>query len=103
MPSKDTPAPDTQPEADVYEEIADVPPGRKSRQVPAELWAKLEESAKRNVGFSRTGSEAVIEQVRRDLNSAAVRAKFEVTTQRSKADGRHRIAFGATYKVANQQ
>jgi len=90
--------------AGMWEESADIPPGRRSRQVPAELWEKLDESAKRQVAFARTGTEAVIEQVRRDLGSAAVRAKYEVTTQRTKVEGgKHRISFAAQYKVETQQ
>lgn len=96
-PEPDTPA---APDDAVYEETADLPAGRKTRQIPASLWAKLEESAKRRVGFARTSDPDTIDQLRRDLASKTVKAKYDVSTQTAKLDnGLHKLTFSATAKV----
>lgn len=79
-----------------FTETAAIPRGRKARQVPDELWNVLEDSAKRSVGFSKSASPTVIDELRRDLGSAAVRAKYEVTVSTEKvSDKQHRLTFSA--------
>jgi len=87
--------------SDDFEETTDVPVGRKSRVITDVLWNKLEDSAKRKVGFSRIGTAEVIEELRKDLSSGAVRNKYEITTASAKLeDGRHKLTFAAQFVPA---
>lgn len=82
-----------------FTETAELPRGRKARQVPDDLWNVLEDSAKRSVGFSKTAAPEVIDQLRRDLGSAAVRAKYAVTVSTNKEnDKKHVLTFSARLK-----
>jgi hypothetical protein len=83
----------------VFEETSVIPTGRKARVVPAHLWTHLEDSAKRRVGKVHTAAPEVIAQLRRDLTSAAVQAKYEVTTATEKLEsGMHKMTFAAKRK-----
>lgn len=99
-PEPEAPEPAAPDDNGLYEETADLPAGRKSRQIPASLWVKLEESAKRRVGFARTSDPNTIDQLRRDLSSKTVKAKYDITTQTAKLEnGLHKLTFSATAKV----
>lgn len=88
------------PQDDGFVETTEIPRGRKARSVPEHVWRKLEESAKRGVGFAKTAAPNVIDDLRRDLGSAAVRAKFDVTTGTEKlSDKEHKLTFSAKRKV----
>lgn len=83
----------------MFEETTNLPSGRKARTVPDEVWAHLEDAAKRGVGFSRTAAPHVIDDLRKDLGSAAVRAKYHVTLGTEKlSDTRHKLTFSARHK-----
>lgn len=83
----------------MFEETATVPVGRKARTVSKELWAALEDSAKRGVAFARTADPDVIDLLRKDLASAAVKAKFDVTTSTAHLEnGSHKLTFAAKAK-----
>ena len=87
------------PQSNGFTETVEIPRGRKARQVPQDLWNVLEDSAKRNVGFAKTAAPNVIDDLRRDLGSAAVRAKYEVTTSTEKInDKQHKLTFSARAK-----
>lgn len=82
-----------------FEETTVLPRGRKARSVESEVLEKLAESARRGVGFARTAAPNVIDDLRRDLGSAAVRAKYEVTTHTEKISAtHHRLTFAAKHK-----
>lgn len=82
-----------------FEETTTMPRGRKARQIPKEVWEHLEASATRGVGFAKTAHPQVIDELRRDLGSAAVRAKYDVTTGTEKLDdAKHRLTFSARHK-----
>ena len=82
-----------------FTETKELPRGRRARNVPADLWNVLEDSAKRSVGFSKTAAPDVIDQLRRDLGSAAVRAKYAVTVSTDKSDDKkHVLTFSARLK-----
>lgn len=84
-----------------FEETSEIPTGRKARMVSQVLWDKLADSAKRDVGFARQGSAKEIAELRKDLTSAAVKAKYDVTTgTREVEKGVIRLTFKATLKVA---
>lgn len=87
------------PSTDGFEETAEIPPGRKARIVPDELWVRLARSAAANVGFTKTAAPDVIDELRKDLSAAAVRAKYEVTVQTVKVnDTAHKLTFSARVK-----
>jgi len=82
-----------------FTETAELPRGRKARQVPQDVLNVLEDSAKRGVGFAKTAAPNVIDELRRDLGSAAVRAKYEVTVSTEKlSDKSHKLTFSARAK-----
>lgn len=86
---------------DVYEETTELPPGRKPREIGKTLRAKLEESHKRGVGFSRTAEKQAIDDLRKDLTSAAVKAEYIITTATAQLDnGLHKLTFTAKRKPA---
>jgi hypothetical protein len=86
---------------EVFEESAEIPTGRKARTISETLRHTLKDAAKRGVAFSRVGSEDEIDELRKDLNSAAVRAEFEVTIGTAHLeDGSHKLTFGAKRKPA---
>src|SRR5215469_16802424 len=72
---------------DEFTETADIPAGRKSREISKKLWDVLEDSAKRGVAFSRVAGQEVIEELRKDLTTAS--AKLE--------NGQHKLTFAATH------
>lgn len=91
----------TTPPVDEFEETTEVPAGRKARTLSESLAAKLDEAAKRGVAFSRTGSPDVIDELRKDLGSAAVKAKYVVTTATAQLEnGMHKLTFSAKHKAA---
>lgn len=85
----------------VFEETDAVPAGRKARTIDPILWSALADSAKRGVAFSRTAAENVIDELRKDLSSAAVRAKYDVTTGTAQLEGGlHKLTFAARAKTS---
>lgn len=85
----------------IFEETATVPAGRKARAIGQELWNALADSAKRGVAFSRTASAEAIDELRKDLSSAAVRARYEVTTGTAQLEGgMHKLTFAARGKTS---
>jgi len=83
----------------VFEETNDIPAGRQARVVPKLIFDKLAESSKRKVGFSLTGTEAEIEELRKNLGAASVKSKYNVTTETAKLDGgKVKLTFAATAK-----
>lgn len=88
------------PADDGFTETKDVPRGRKSRSVPDVVWSKLEDSAARGVAFSKTAKPDVIDELRKDLGTAAVRAKYDVTMNTEKLNERsHKLTFAAKAKA----
>lgn len=86
----------------IFEETSDIPAGRKAREVSKVVWNALAESAKRNIAFKRTAEADVITELRKDLTSAAVRAKYDVTTGTTQLeDGKHRLTFAAKVKTGS--
>lgn len=66
----------------VFEESDDLPTGRKARSVPQYLWRGLEESAERvKAKVTPAMHPDNLREVRKHLTSAAVQAKFDVTTE----------------------
>lgn len=87
MPETDTP---------VFEDDTDLPAGRRKADVPPHIWNALEDSAKRGIAKARTMTETDARSLRRQLASAAVRAKYTVRTEAAKVDGgRVRFKFSA--------
>jgi hypothetical protein len=83
----------------VFEDTEDKPSGRKARVVDNQVWAALEDSAKRGITKSITADTGVIEGLRKDLGSASVRAKYDVTTATALMEsGLTRLRFAATAK-----
>lgn len=84
---------------DMFEETTEVPSGRKARVPSKALLEKLAESAKRGVAFHKTDAPEAIDDLRKDLASAAVRAAYEVVTGTAQLeDGKHRLTFAAKHK-----
>jgi hypothetical protein len=91
------------PADDGFTETKDIPRGRKSRSVPDLVWAKLAESATRNVAFVKTGKPDEVDELRKDLGTAAVRAKYEVTVNTDKvSDKLHKLTFAARAKDTSE-
>jgi hypothetical protein len=85
---------------DEFEESDDIPTGRKARVPSDSLTAKLAEAAKHGKAFSRTAPAHVIDELRKDLGSAAVRAEYDVTTATAHLDnGHHKLTFTAKRKA----
>lgn len=85
----------------IFEETETVPAGRKARVIGNELWNALADSAKRGVAFSRTASGEAIDELRKDLSSAAVRARYDVTTGTAQLEGgMHKLTFAAKGKTS---
>lgn len=85
----------------MFEETTDIPAGRKAREVSRKVWNALADSAKRGIGFRYTADADVIAELRKDLSSAAVRLKYEVTTGTTQLEnGQHRLTFSAKAKPA---
>lgn len=84
------------PQDDGFAESTEMPRGRKSRAIPQIVWDKLEESARRQVAFTKSGTPDVIDELRRDLGAASVRAKYEVTMGTDKTSAKaHKLTFAA--------
>jgi len=77
----------------------ELPTGRKAREVSEHLMAALADSARRSVAKVREAEPAVIDELRRDLGSAKVRAKYIVTQETEKLkDDLHKLKFSARVK-----
>ena len=88
------------PADDGFTETKEMPRGRKARAIPEIVWTKLEESATRKVAFTKSGSPDVIDQLRRDLGAAAVRAKYDVTVGTDKSNAKaHTLTFAAQHRA----
>jgi len=62
--------------------------------------AKLAESAERNVAFTKLGTAAETEELKKTLTAATVRAKYEVVVETLKKDGKVTgVKFSATAKT----
>lgn len=86
---------------DGFEETTEKPSGRQARNVDPVLLEKLEQSATRNVGFKKTGTTKEIDELRKDLASATVKAKYRVTTGTKDAgNGMTVLTFSASHKSA---
>jgi hypothetical protein len=87
------------PPSEVFEDTDDLPTGRKARKPAPHVLAALEDSAKRKVGKVHTASEDAINALRKDLTSAEVRKKYEITTETERlANGMHKLKFAAKHK-----
>lgn len=85
-----------------FEETTELPTGRKARVIDPVVWTKLAESAERGVAFVRTAAKEVIDELRKDLTSAAVRNKYDVTTETAQQEnGDLSLKFSATGKADN--
>lgn len=83
----------------LFTDTDDKPTGRKARVVSDALWAALADSAKRDVAKVVEAAELVIDEVVKDLASAAVRSKYTVTTATKALDtGGIRLTFHAVAK-----
>ena len=88
------------PRDDGFTETKTMPVGRKARSVPDIIWRKLAESASRSVAFTKSGTPDVIDNLRKDLSAAAVRAKYEVTVGTERvSDTVHKLTFAARAKA----
>lgn len=86
-------------EGTVFEDSTTLPKGRKARTVSDALKAALEDSAKRGVGKTVTGSEAMVGVVVSDLGSAWVKKRYVVTTEsESLSNGKRKLLFSAVAK-----
>lgn len=86
-------------ESNGFEETPDIPTGRKSREVSDELWALLAGSAERSTAWTKTAPNAVIDELKKDLATAKVRAKYKVTIESEKVDDdTTRLKFSASVK-----
>lgn len=83
-----------------FEESTEIPTGRKARSIAQHLWNHLEDSAKRGVAkVSPAMSHEEVAKLRKDLTSAAVQAKYDVTTETQKLDnGLAKLKFAAKRK-----
>lgn len=87
----------------VFDDTDDKPTGRKARVVSDVVWAALADSAKRDVAKSVTADPDTIESLRKDLASATVRAKYDVTTATADMEGgKIRLRFIAVAKHADK-
>lgn len=84
-----------------FEETPEVPTGRIARKVSDELWALLAGSAERSTAWVKTAPAAEIDELKKDLGTAAVRAKYKVTINTEKGDnGTVKLKFSAVDKPA---
>lgn len=82
-----------------FEDDKDLPAGRRTLEVPDELMAALADSAKKKVAKARTETEQGVRDLRSLLNSAAVKAKYEVATEcKALGEGKFRFKFSAAHK-----
>lgn len=87
------------PNPDGFEDTEVLPSGRKAREVSEALWAALADSAKRGVGKAKSAAPGIIDDLRKDLGAAAVRAKYDITQGTEKVnDTLHKLSFSATRK-----
>jgi transposase len=88
------------PRDDGFVETEEMPRGRKARAVPEIIWTKLEESARRQIAFTKTGKPDEIDELKKDLSAASVKAKYEVTTESRKvSDKVHELKFSAKHRA----
>jgi hypothetical protein len=84
------------PQDNGFTETAEMPRGRKARIVPDAVLAKLEDSATRGVAFAKSATPAEIDELRKDLGAASVKAKYVVTFETKKvSDTVHELKFSA--------
>lgn len=82
-----------------FEETKEVPTGRKAREVSDELWEVLAASADRGTAFTKTAPPGVIDELKKDLGTAKVRAKYKVTMETEKVDDNtSKLKFSALVK-----
>lgn len=87
----------------VFEDSDVKPSGRKARVVSDALWAALADSAKRDVGKVITGTENSIGELIKDLGSAAVKRRYEVTTDTANLEGgKRKLLFSAIAKPSEK-
>ncbi len=88
------------PVAHGFEETAEVPRGRKAREVGEHVLVALEDSAKRGVAFTKTATPDEIDELRRDLGAAKVRSKYEVTVGTERlSETAHKLTFSARHRA----
>lgn len=84
-----------------FTETDEVPTGRSARKVSDELWKLLAGSAERGTAWTKTAPAAEIDDLKKDLGTAAVRAKYKVTINTEKGDnGTVKLKFSAVDKPA---
>lgn len=83
-----------------FEDTEEFPSGRKARVITPALWAALESSAKESVAKRATRAADVIEELKKDLASASVRGRYDVTTSTAALEnGMVRLTFLAVAKT----
>jgi transposase len=88
------------PRGDGFVESTEMPRGRKARAIPEIVWQKLEESARRSIAFTKSGDPASIEELKKDLGAASVKAKYEVTVETKRvSDKVHELKFSAKHRA----
>ncbi len=88
--------------ANGFTETKEVPTGRSARKVSDDLWELLAASAKRSTAWVKTAPAAEIDELKKDLGTAAVRAKYKVTINTEKGDnGAVKLKFSAVAKPAD--
>lgn len=89
----------TTPNPDGFTDSPDLPSGRRARTVSEGLWSALADAAKRGVAKVKEAAPDVIDDLRKDLGAAAVRAKYEITQETVKVNETlHRLRFSAVAK-----
>jgi hypothetical protein len=89
----------TKPNVNGFEETTEVPAPRVRRQVSDELLALLAGSAERGTAWVKTASPDEITELKKDLGSGVVRAKYKVTVESEKVDDNSvKLKFSATVK-----
>jgi hypothetical protein len=87
-----------------FTEVAEIPRGRKARQVPEHVLTALRDSATRSVAFAKTATPELIDELRRDLGSAQVRTKYEITMGTEKlSETSHKLTFAARHRANGGQ
>lgn len=88
----------------VFSDTDAKPTGRKARTVSDDLWQVLADSAKRGVAKVAEADKPVIDELLRDLGSAAVRKRYTLTTAtKALENGEVRLTFHAVEKPAEAE
>lgn len=96
---KQVPKTHVNPDEVIFEDTDDIPTGRKARVIKSGVWNALADSAKRHVAKVAILAPDAIDELRKDLASAGVRAKYNVVTSTAALpDGRSKLTFHATAK-----